>query len=80
MTTTQLAIQQVKRGNPKAIEALLRQQLRRKGLLVQVVRKEKQLCIYFTGKSAPPKKELLPVVERRLPQPVSMTVPPIPGH
>ena len=66
MTITQPAIQQVKRGNPKAIESLLRQQLRRKGLRVQVVRKDKQLCIYFTGRSAPLKQELLPLVERAL--------------
>ncbi len=66
VTITQPAIQQVKRGNPKAIEALLRQQLRSKGLRVQVVRKEKQLCIYFTGKVAPLKQELLPLVDRAL--------------
>ena len=66
VTITQPAIQQVQRGNPKAIEALLRKQLRSKELRVQVVRKEKQLCIYFTGKSAPPKQELLPLVERAL--------------
>ena len=66
MTITQPALTQVKRGNPKAIEALLRQQLRRKGLRVQVVRKENQLCIYFTGKVAPLKQELLPLVDRAL--------------
>jgi len=66
VTIIQPAIQQVKRGNPKAIEALLHQQLRSKGLRVQVLRQEKQLCIYFTGKSAPRKQELLPLVDRAL--------------
>lgn len=66
VTIIQPALKQVKRGDPKAIEALLRQQLRSKGLRVQVIRKEKQLCIYFTGQSAPPKQELLPLVDRAL--------------
>lgn len=59
-------MQQVRQGDPRAIEALLREQLRRQGVRVQVAREAKQLSIRFTGQAAPEKRALLMLVSRTL--------------